>query len=180
MKKDYLANKGMCPTKWRHAECGAPIYPTTSSDMGQCGHCAKLIGIPDLDEGNKREYFCLTKLADEYIDSWEMHYSFNSYEEAYIHGIYDFSDWLKQKMRCSDSKEDHSVDANGMINKEPHKFRASCYCDKCNEMVEEEIKMLGSPWKPDPFVEYGGKIRINNVSKTPNPNTSIDNMSQKD
>lgn len=54
-------------------------------------------------ERSKREDFCLTELADEYIDQWQPFPSeFATTEEAYIKGVYDFLDWLKQKMRCSE------------------------------------------------------------------------------
>jgi hypothetical protein len=54
-------------------------------------------------ERSKREDFCLTKLADQYLEEWEpLPYFRNEDSQPYIQGVYDFSDWLKQKMRCSE------------------------------------------------------------------------------
>lgn len=54
-------------------------------------------------ERSKREDLCLTQLADLYIEEWEYIASnFAHMEDAYIQGVYDFSDWLKNKMRCSE------------------------------------------------------------------------------
>ena len=47
---------------------------------------------------SKREALCLTKLADEYLTEWENpQTSYSNTDEAYIKGVYDFSDWLKKK-----------------------------------------------------------------------------------
>lgn len=49
----------------------------------------------------------LTKLADEYLEEWDEDgplARFASTQEAYVKGVYDFSDWLKQKMRCPKCK----------------------------------------------------------------------------
>lgn len=54
-------------------------------------------------ERSKREEFCLTKLADKYLEEWEfIRCQYANEEEAYIKGVYNFSDWLKQNMRCSE------------------------------------------------------------------------------
>lgn len=61
------------------------------------------VEVYDQPERSKREDFCLTELADAFIESWnENSMKFATHEEAYIKGVYDFSDWLKQKMRCSE------------------------------------------------------------------------------
>lgn len=38
-----------------------------------------------------------TQLADEFIEQWKNNECFNDFDEAYIKGAYDFSDWLKNK-----------------------------------------------------------------------------------
>jgi hypothetical protein len=49
-------------------------------------------------ERSKREDFCLTGLANQYIHEWEPHPSdYVELDEAYIKGVYDFSDWLKKR-----------------------------------------------------------------------------------
>jgi len=40
----------------------------------------------------------LTELADQFLEEWEpLDSQFANTEEAYINGVYNFSDWLKQK-----------------------------------------------------------------------------------
>ena len=52
-------------------------------------------------EKKKSEEVCLTKLADQYIDEWDPlpFCRYAEMEAPYIKGVYDFSDWLRLKIK---------------------------------------------------------------------------------
>jgi hypothetical protein len=99
-----MATKEDCNTNWLTVMDDGSI-PVRSILL--CPECRKNRSYIDSfyqPERSKREDFCLTKLADQYIEEWEPlpFCRHAESEEFYIKGVYDFSDWLKQKMRCSE------------------------------------------------------------------------------